>query len=74
VLRARRSGKGGRSDVDVEAKHLGPLRLAPIALRLDTARWWRVKKARARIARRFYDREEVREKVLDAILDELTRH
>jgi hypothetical protein len=32
----------------------------------------RVKAARARIAAGFYDRAEVREKVLDAILDELT--
>ena len=36
-------------------------------------RWSRVERARARIAARFYDREDVREKLLDAILDEL-RH
>ena len=34
----------------------------------------RVKAARARIAAGFYDRAEVREKLLDAILDELTDH
>ena len=35
-------------------------------------RWARVKAARARIASGFYDRADVREKLLDAILDELT--
>jgi hypothetical protein len=35
-------------------------------------RWTRVKAARARIAAGFYDRVDVREKLLDAILDELT--
>jgi hypothetical protein len=35
-------------------------------------RWARVEAARARIASGFYDRAEVREKLLDAILDELT--
>jgi len=34
-------------------------------------RWSRVERARARIAARFYDRDDVREKLLDAILDEL---
>jgi hypothetical protein len=35
-------------------------------------RWSRVKAARARIAAGFYDRDDVREKLLNAILDELT--
>jgi anti-sigma28 factor (negative regulator of flagellin synthesis) len=35
-------------------------------------RWSRVEAARARIAAGFYDRADVREKLLDAILDELT--
>ena len=35
-------------------------------------RWSRVKTARARIAAGFYDRADVREKLLDALLDELT--
>jgi len=35
-------------------------------------RWSRVKAARARIAAGFYDRADVREKLLDALLDELT--
>ena len=35
-------------------------------------RWSRVKAARARIAAGFYDRVDVREKLLDAILEELT--
>jgi hypothetical protein len=35
-------------------------------------RWSRVGAARARIAAGFYDRADVREKLLDAILDELT--
>jgi hypothetical protein len=35
-------------------------------------RWSRVKAASARIAAGFYDRAGVREKLLDAILDELT--
>jgi hypothetical protein len=35
-------------------------------------RWSRVRAARARIAAGFYDRADVREKLLDAILDELT--
>jgi hypothetical protein len=34
-------------------------------------RWSRVRAARARIAAGFYEREEVREKLLDVILDEL---
>ena len=35
-------------------------------------RWSRVTAARARIAAGFYDRADVREKLLDAILEELT--
>jgi hypothetical protein len=35
-------------------------------------RWSRVRAARARIAAGFYDRADVREKLLDVILDELT--
>lgn len=35
-------------------------------------RWSRVRAARARIAAGFYDRADVREKLLDALLDELT--
>jgi hypothetical protein len=35
-------------------------------------RWSRVRAARARIASGFYDRADVREQLLDAILDELT--
>jgi hypothetical protein len=34
-------------------------------------RWSRVRAARARIAAGFYDRAEVREQLLDVILDEL---
>ncbi len=33
----------------------------------------RVERARARIAARFYDRADVRERVLDAVMDELMR-
>ena len=35
-------------------------------------RWARVNAARARIAAGYYDRESVREKLLDALLEELT--
>ena len=35
-------------------------------------RWSRVKAARARVAAGFYDRPDVRDRLLDAILDELT--
>jgi hypothetical protein len=35
-------------------------------------RWSRVQAARARIAAGFYDRDDVREKLLNAVLDELT--
>ena len=35
-------------------------------------RWSRVKAARARIAAGFYDRADVREKLLDTVLDVLT--
>ena len=35
-------------------------------------RWARVKAARARIAAGFYDRADVREALVDAILEELT--
>jgi hypothetical protein len=48
-------------------------RLVSAAREAGGARWSRVEKARARIAARFYDRDDVREKLLDAILDELTR-
>ena len=34
-------------------------------------RWSRVKAARARIAAGYYEHDEVREKLLDALLDEL---
>ena len=34
-------------------------------------RWSRVKAARARIAAGFYDRDDVREELLNAIMDEL---
>ena len=37
-------------------------------------RWSRVMTAQARIAVGYYDREEVKEKVLDALLKELARH
>ncbi len=35
-------------------------------------RWARVNAARARIAAGYYDRENVRERLLDALLEELT--
>jgi hypothetical protein len=35
-------------------------------------RWTRVRAARARIATRFYDREDVRARLMDAILEELS--
>ena len=37
-------------------------------------RWSRVEAARARIAAGFYDRVDVREQLLDAILEEVTDH
>jgi len=36
-----------------------------------TIRWSKVRTAQARIAAGFYDRDEVREDVMDALLDEL---
>jgi hypothetical protein len=55
----------------------GRIRLVPVAGGKrsgdDTGvRWSRVKAVRARIADGFYDREDVREKLLDAVLAELT--
>jgi hypothetical protein len=55
----------------------GCLRLVPLTgeqpSRGDASVCWsRVSEARARIAAGFYDRADVREKLLDAILDELT--
>jgi hypothetical protein len=38
----------------------------------DGVRWARVNAARARIAAGYYDRENVRERLLDALLEELT--
>jgi len=37
----------------------------------DSIRWSKVRTAQARIAAGYYDREEVREKVLEAVLDVL---
>jgi anti-sigma28 factor (negative regulator of flagellin synthesis) len=58
------------------SEKLGGLRLVPTAAgkrgRGETdVRWSRVKAARARIAAGFYEHDEVREKLLDALLDEL---
>ena len=46
---------------------LGPLRES------DYVRWAKVMTARARMAVGYYDRDDVREKVLDAVLKELSR-
>jgi hypothetical protein len=45
---------------------------APAAQRQDAGvRWARVEGARARIAAGYYDRTEVRERLLDTLMDEL---
>jgi len=52
------------------------VRLLPVAApaRVGDAsvRWSRVKAARARIVAGFYDRDDVRERLLEAVLDELS--
>jgi hypothetical protein len=40
----------------------------------DQVRWSRVLSAQARIATDFYDREDVKEMLVDAVLEELSRH
>ncbi len=48
-------------------------RVIPIAADARDVRWSRVKAARARIAAGFYDREDVRERLVEAVLEELSR-
>jgi hypothetical protein len=55
------------------------VRLVPVSgtagtQRASKVRWSRVKTARARVASGFYDREDVREKLLEAVLEEMARH
>lgn len=40
----------------------------------EHVRWSRVLAAQARIASDYYDREDVRELLVDAVLEELSRH
>jgi len=61
----------GDGDMDPGSRDRGRLRLVSAAREADGTRWSRVERARARIAARFYDRDDVREELLDAILDEL---
>ena len=63
--------------MDQTSQARGRMRLVPVAggrgPRTEAGvRRAQVKAARARVAAGFYDRAEVREKLLDAILDELT--
>jgi hypothetical protein len=67
----------GRGITDPDSLHRGRLQLVTVMGEKHShgeacVRWSRVKAARARIAAGFYDRADVREKLLDAILDELT--
>jgi len=67
----------GRGVMDHGSQRRGRIRLVTITDENHSGgaacvRWSRVKAARARIAAGFYDRADVREKLLDAILDELT--
>lgn len=60
-----------------DSQHRGCIRLVSITDEKHSGgeacvRWSRVRAARARIAAGFYDRADVREKLLDTILDELT--
>jgi len=41
--------------------------------RFESVRWSRVKTARARIAADYYERGEVKDRVLDALMDELLK-
>ena len=41
--------------------------------RIESVRWSKVKTARARIAADYYERGEVKGRVLDALMDELLR-
>ena len=66
-----------RGVVEPGSQGLGRIRLVPApggqGSRGDAdVRWSRVKVARARIASGYYEHGEVREQLLDAILDELT--
>ena len=62
--------------MDTGTRGRGQVQLVPVtggSRRRSTGevRWSRVKTARARIAAGFYDRESVRRKLVDAVLDEL---
>jgi hypothetical protein len=56
-----------RKHTPLTGPRLGPLRES------EYIRWSKVMTARARMAVGYYDRDEVREKVLDAVLKELAR-
>lgn len=63
--------------MDQGSQRRGCIRLVPImggehSRGEACVRWSRVRAARARIAAGFYDRADVRERLLDAIQDELT--
>lgn len=61
-------GSQGRVRLElVPEEYRTPRRSGP-----DGVRWARVNAARARIAAGYYDRENVRERLLDALLEELT--
>jgi len=69
---AKRSPKGARRTPHLT---LVPLQVVPGGADAQDSptRWGRIKNARARAAAGYYDRPEVREQVLEAVLRELSR-
>jgi hypothetical protein len=80
TIRARRTARpepprtgtacGARPSGSSPDASLAPARLSIVPDR-DPRHSARIERARARIAARFYDRADVREKLLDALMDEL---
>jgi hypothetical protein len=67
------SGRRARKELRVDRQPVpGRSRLGPLR-ESDYVRWTKVMTARARMAVGYYDRDDVREKVLDAVLKELSR-
>jgi hypothetical protein len=70
-VRRRRAGKSPAATSGKRASGAA----AWILLRNDERiRWSRVMSAQTRIATGYYDREDVREFLVDAVLEELARH
>ena len=66
---------GARSRSRAPRKGTAPAPLRVVSWRsAKTIRWSKVMTAQARIAVGYYDREDVKELLLDAVMQELARH